>query len=318
MLTLSKLTTRIPAAALAVAAALLLHSCFTGIESTPRISAAQVQRSTRTSAEESYLSDITAEAPGHWKTGKEFMITEGHLSRAMEGTPEWADSLCGSLLYFRQFRPVSIPTGVGTEVVLATADGRELRYRSSMHPDSVQSVSSLVIPFTIDMAPVAATDSRMRGKTYYIKTPAWMIPGTDMRADSTLRHVPVTVDSVTAGNARYPLKVHFSCQGSPYYIFMSLDTEHGNSRNFPALFNLENPRRRYRQITDAVWDNIIHGRVENGMTREECRLALGAPESVNTQTDRAFINEVWTYPGGGYLIFKDGVLQEFRFIRTGK
>ncbi|MDE7426362.1 MAG: hypothetical protein K2M79_01000 [Muribaculaceae bacterium] len=318
MYPLRKLTERAAAAVLMTAAAALMQSCFTGIESTPRISEAQVQRNTHAGAEELYLLDITPEPPGKWERGKMFMVTEGRLSRAMEGTPAWADSLRGTKLFFQQFRAVSTPTGTGTEVILTTDAGQELRYRTSVHPDSIANAGALVIPFTIDMDMVTAADSRMHGKTYYIKTPAWMIPGTDIRADSTLRHVPVTVDSVTPGDNRYPLMVHFSYQYRQYYVFMSLDAEHGNSRNFPALFSLENPRRRFRQITDAVWNNIIHGRVENGMTREECRLALGTPENVNTQTDHAFINEVWTYPGGGYLIFKDGVLQEFRFIRSGK
>ena len=50
------------------------------------------------------------------------------------------------------------------------------------------------------------------------------------------------------------------------------------------VFAFDNPRRRYPEIKDDVWELIIRSRLRDGMTRDECRLALGAPCKIKPTT----------------------------------
>ena len=48
------------------------------------------------------------------------------------------------------------------------------------------------------------------------------------------------------------------------------------------------------------------------MTRDECRLALGAPPEVLRTPSYGGMREVWSYSDGVFLIFEDGYLTRFR------
>ena len=83
-------------------------------------------------------------------------------------------------------------------------------------------------------------------------------------------------------------------------------------RRFGAVLSVADPRRRYQHVTDEVWTNIVDGKVAPGMTRDECRLSLGKPASVDRVPGSSYLYERWTYDNGIYLIFEDGVLTQFR------
>jgi hypothetical protein len=83
-------------------------------------------------------------------------------------------------------------------------------------------------------------------------------------------------------------------------------------RSFSNLFSFTDPRRNYPNITDEYWQLITSGTVTTGMTRDECRLALGAPKDVDRQTGYSSVHEMWGYENGIYLIFEDGILVKFR------
>ena len=46
------------------------------------------------------------------------------------------------------------------------------------------------------------------------------------------------------------------------------------------------------------------------MTKDEVRLSLGSPSSVNQRPSHEGVREYWYYPDGRYLYFEDGVLVE--------
>lgn len=48
------------------------------------------------------------------------------------------------------------------------------------------------------------------------------------------------------------------------------------------------------------------------MTRDEARLALGAPANIDRRPGYSFMREIWTYENGIFLIFEDGLLKSFR------
>jgi hypothetical protein len=47
------------------------------------------------------------------------------------------------------------------------------------------------------------------------------------------------------------------------------------------------------------------------MTSQEATLALGTPSDVIRRPDQSMLYERWSYPGGIYLIFEDGILVRF-------
>ena len=93
---------------------------------------------------------------------------------------------------------------------------------------------------------------------------------------------------------------------------MTVGADRAATRNFSTVFNFDDPRKRYPQISDETWELIINSKVREGMTRDECRLALGAPNSYRTIPVINAVVEQWNYDDGIYLIFEDGLLSRFR------
>jgi hypothetical protein len=96
--------------------------------------------------------------------------------------------------------------------------------------------------------------------------------------------------------------VWMSCGGSSSML----------GRDFDSLFSLTDPHLSYPAITGENWELITRSRVVEGMTKEECRLALGKPNSINENPDPSGMKEYWYYDGGSYLYFVDGLLNQFR------
>ena len=133
------------------------------------------------------------------------------------------------------------------------------------------------------------------------------------------RFSSVAVDSVTPGTLVFPLRVHFHEPEVPAdgfasagSVLISIGSGGGDSRPFENIFLFENPRRRYPQTTDEVWELVRRGDVRPGMTKEECRLALGNPTLTDAGQDRMRVIELWQYPDGIFLRFEDGVLVDYR------
>lgn len=61
---------------------------------------------------------------------------------------------------------------------------------------------------------------------------------------------------------------------------------------FTVLFGIGNLRAKYPNITEEVWNMISRGKVQKGMTTDECRLALGNPIRIHIVTGS---HETWSY-----------------------
>lgn len=292
-------------------------SCFTGIESTPKITRADAIRAgVGTTDEQRFAQTIAAEAPAKWTAGKQWKVSDDKIGIIFAGAPVSAQNLAGKFITLRDVRPVTNITGEeDMELTFVGPDWQSLTYRTGISATDWKNRKSVEIPFAVEMGPVNYADSLMRGETFYITTPSWFYgDGQQLRG---LRHIPVHIERVEAGTSLYPLKVVFTPREGDdhheYYLLLTYGNAPSATRNFEKYFSFANPRKRYPQITDETWARIVRSQVQYGMTRDEVRLAFGAPNRVEKGTSQGSMQmERWSYDDGVYLIFEDGYLNSFR------
>ena len=145
-----------PAIIAAALTAIALHSCFTGIESTPRITAGEVRRQSaaKPTPEMLFLADILPEPPAEWHTGKRFYVSDNRIAKLFSYTDGRSDSLAGTDLIYAGRSGAPSLTGEGaTEIDLVTWRGDTLQYRIDASPENIAARPRLEIPFTIERAP---------------------------------------------------------------------------------------------------------------------------------------------------------------------
>ncbi len=298
--------------AAALSAAAMLTSCFTGVESTPKITAGDVKRANvRTSPESTFLADISGEPASKWAIGKQFYVTDTKINSVF-GTPSaQTGDLTGTMLTYTGSEPVTTIVGdPATDFIFTDRSGNRLRYRSV---DATRSdTASFDVPFTIQMSVVEEVARRLNGKRYYVLTPIWY--DRDGQSYTGRKFIPVEVAAVAPGNNVYPLSLLLRTDdGAAFILFMSVGSNLRAPRGFATLFSFTDPREKYPQISDETWANIIRGRVALGMTRAECRLALGTPDDVIHRNDHNYLYERWNYDNGVYLVFRDDILENYRY-----
>ncbi len=292
---------------------IIFTACFTGIESTPRITADDVRDSgVSTSPEKLFASSVSTNNPTTWQKGQQWYVADNKISLIFTPTSD-TDSLAGEIIVYNGHRAVPTVTGENAiEIFFTGPRGQQLIYPTGITEKDFEKRSSLEIPFAINMHPVEVADSLMRKNTYYIKTSLWYDENGNPK--SGLRHIPVTIDSVLPGSAIHPLKVafHYSGSNDTHYVMMTYGNSHAATRNFDQLFAFADPRTQYPHIEDSTWQLIINSQVAAGMTRDECRLALGTPATIERGATHAAQIERWSYNDGIYLIFEDGILARYR------
>ncbi len=299
-----------------ISIALLMHSCFTGVESTPRISAGDVKKEKiKTTPEQRFLSDLLPQPPSEWQPGKLFFVTDPKISIIFtsQSSPD-KENISGTNIAFQRMYPVTSVTGEEvTELEFVSPNGGHLFYRDNTPFEKIPERQQLDIPFTIEQDLVQQARNLLIGNQYYVTSPLWyMADGT--KSVNGLRHIPVTIVDVMPGNTAFPLRVVFKPEDSStnYSVYMSVGNVRTSTRNFHTLFAFENPRKRYPDISDEHWKLIMHSRVTEGMTRDECRLALGSPQTIGQRPGRAGMVEYWSYSDGIYLLFEEGYLTFYR------
>jgi len=306
-----------------MALAMLAASCFTGVESTGRITDSDVRRrhAADIRPEQLFLQNIRPEKPSEWQRGKTFRVVDKRFSLLLTSASAEARDLPGRDIHFAGFRPY--PSLTGSEMLEAVfTDSRQpadtFYYRTPMQMSALPDAEKLEIPFTVDLDLVERVDSALSGRTLYVISPMWLDPADSMKAGEGFRHVEVHIDSVAAGTDIYPLAVVFSVTdprldiAGQRAVYMTEGPGRSATRNFETLFSFTNPRKRYPQITDDVWELIIRSQVRKDMTRDECRLALGAPSQIERYPTTNGMAERWRYTDGVFLVFDDGYLVNYR------
>ncbi len=293
---------------------MLLQSCFTGVESTPKITAQDVRRQKVTvTAEMEFLADVKPRPFSDWRPGKELLVNDNRIDLIFKaGIPDSDLPQPGDTLRWLRAEGAISVTGDSVTDLIFDRRGSELVYRVNASAGALAARESFDVPFTVDLASVEAVRDRLKGRDLYILTPVWY--DIDEKAVSGRRFEKVHVDDVVPGSYVYPVKVLFTAEGAPQRcVLMSLVSPEGSRmRNFATLFAFDDPHKRYPMITDENWLLIQNSRVTEGMTRDECRLALGTPADIDRRPATAGVLEVWNYDDGRYLIFQDGLLTAYR------
>lgn len=310
------------AAILSFVLLLLLSGCFTGVESTPRISNADVRRETKNDGrvfsehEEKIASRIVSPPPAQWRRGERFIVCDPKISHTFNSTPGNILPAEGDTIVFVGFENVrNIMGQSATNVKLVSERGDTLTYRIDAPVENILERKSLDIPFTISLRMAERADSILKGTRAYVTT-AYRYNSSDGKRIERRRFQPVTISSVKSGNVELPLRVFFKEKGNgadeEFFLWMTPGASRTSTRNFPALFSLSDPREKYPAITDEVWNAITMSRVIPDMTKQECRLALGSPSEVIRGHSYSSVYERWIYQDGINLIFEDGLLKSVR------
>lgn len=298
---------------LATAISMSLSSCFTGIESTPKITSSDVKREKITvRAEEEFLKDISREPLGKWEPGKRFYVTDNKINLIFGSDAPNATGLKGEYITFEGVRDIISVAGLPLgEFKFRLPNGSTALFRSNKSIDSWEKQGYVEIPFTIEEKVVGDVAERLNGRDYYILTSQWY--DTNDQARKGRKFIKVRIDRVFPGTTEYPVRLAMTDEnGEPFHLFLSVGSGLKASRDFSSLFSFSDPRQRYPLITDKVWTNIINGKVAQDMTQDECRLSLGQPDVIDRRPGYGYLYEIWGYENGVYLIFEDGLLKSFR------
>lgn len=297
------------AAALVALTSLVFQGCFTGIEHTGQITLSKKDRaiSHKISKEEEFMLDIKGEAAAQWQQGREFLVVGDRAVLVFENP---LNDPTGKLLMYHGHSERLTPAG-STRIILHFVDSAGTDYRYVTNKENIQSVISSELPMLIDMAQVNSLRDKLAGKHLWIKTDKWLKSTGEIQYGC--KYDAVTITDVCGGIENLPFLIYFTdSSGQQSCIRMSQSEGALASRPFHTLFSLEDPRLSYPSVSDEIWNKIKHGQVAEGMTKQECRLALGNPDNIDTGRDYSRVIESWTYANGIFLRFEDGILVYFR------
>lgn len=299
---------------------LSLMSCGTGIEVTEHVTDKDVQRVLEkdTGHQPEVALRVYQDSLPAWKPGKRFWVTDDQVNQMLmraDGYDKDTLHLAGHILEYSR----CVASGLALEQDSSKVDilfhdvatGLPVIYRYGKAIE--ESHGGFSLPMLIDLDMVSHVAEQLVGNEYYIRTPIWYDRQSEQMMDG--RHfIKVRIDSVLQGNTVLPLRVLFTTTDTheQAMVWMNNNASTMHGRDFDALFSDTDPRAAHPSITDENWQRITRGIVVEGMTKEECRLALGSPKRINPRPDQSGMREYWYYDGGAYLFFVDGLLSQFR------
>lgn len=296
----------------AIMTSLLLCSCFTGIEGTSKVKLSREDRKTaEPSAEEMLIADVESTPLGKWQSGKKFYVTDKRLYYALRQRDAASRELSGDTLVYIGTCEQPTPSGVSSLWIVFSDGVTEWEYDTHKRADeALNTVMNTELPMLIDSDYVTQVRNKLKDRKLWIRTSEWYDSGGERVKGKKFEGITVT--DVEEGNTMFPLRIEFIFEGDKRYVYMSSGFRSTDSRQFQNLFSLSDVRGNYRNVSDEVWELIREGNVRTGMTKDECRLSLGAPESTQSGRDYSKLLDVWSYGDGKYLKFEDGILVDFR------
>lgn len=292
-------------------------SCFTGIEGTKKINLSREDRkNSNPSPEERFMAQVESSPLKDWEPGKRFIVTDDKALLVFVPQagmfPSYPQSIKGENLEFQGVQSRMNVAGK-INVALQFSDGTYLYvYDTGKDFDSaMEEVKSDRLPMLIDEDMVAKARSLLTGNKFWSRTNLWY-DSLDNRI-SGRKYVDVTITEVLPGNMVFPLHLKIKAEdGSEAFLWMNMGNDSNDSRSFHNLFSLSDIRKHYPAIEPETWEYISRGDVKIGMTKDECKLALGNPVDLNSGHDYSQTIDIWTYENGRVLWFEDGRLVRLR------
>lgn len=299
--------------------AIFLSGCFTGVEGTKAITQKDVNKaleSNNTIVNDGGMSIYKIDPAGFkdWEIGKIFYVTDDNVKLLFNDMAIDKDtiSLKGRYLTYKGYSTDMSIDGKET-VNIAFADDRHHKYTYSTNKaigDIEKSGSSYSVPYLVDMDNVLKLRTMLTGKELYVRTSIWYDAAGNMMKGR--KFVKVTIKDVLPGSKYFPYMIKFSDGATQAYLYVSSEQSSIQNRSLSDLFSIANPHDKYPSITDEKWAIIIVGDLALDMTKDECRLSLGAPKTIERIPTYDGLKEYWTYDNGTYLIFEDGLLRKYR------
>lgn len=268
-------------------------------------------------SEEQKLAESIKGTPlSSWEKGKRFMAMSDRTLYIFEPNEQMAgqdaSSMSGVVLKFEGVERYINPD-LKEECVIVFSDGtNSYRYRTKKTTaEALNEIDSSKLPLMSDLDLVDSWRKELTGSTLWTKSNLWYdksgyrLPG--------LKFAQVSILDVEPTSGDFPMRIKVSApEGEVAYLQMNYTSDLHDSRNFSALFFLSDPKRKYPQISDENWALIQRGKLNTGMTKEECKLSIGNPDEVRAGHNRSQTMDIWQYSDGTYLFFTDGILNEFR------
>ncbi len=251
-----------------------------------------------------------------WERGKPFLYVADELNILLqpvgEGNPS-VQSFRNKLFTFHSMREDS-PFGVALASLVFECEGILYKFETNRTFESLLDKSYIpFLPHMVSLDKVERAKKALQGERLYIKSGVWY--NKDLTVKSGRKMVLVTITDVVAGTERLPACIEFVDErGETSYVLMNLPSNDFSRLylTFHKLFDFENPRLAYPLIVDKHWELITQSKVCVGMTKDECRLALGLPSEVNRVPTYTGLVERWHYTSGNYYVFEDGILTQAR------
>ncbi len=297
----------------AILAGTLLTGCFTGIESTPKITYKEDKNTVAASPLEQEAARILhPQEFSRWKPGKQFIITSDRANILLQ-SPDGEIIYGDTITWTGSRNAVALTGDTIVELLFSISRFAEpVVYRTNSTASRLAERPSVEIPFTVDLDMIADARKFLSGRELFIKTPLWY-DRLDHPVDGK-KFVKIRITDIQPGTEAEPFKIYFTDSDSALHVLHMSVTEAGRRlpRDFSALFTDADPRSNYRTITDEMWEHIINSRPAIGMTKQEAALALGQPQSIDRGQNNAAAYERWQYTDGTFLMFEDGLLIRFK------
>lgn len=289
--------------------------CKTGIEGTKTITLSKSdRRELMPTAEELLMEDLKAPALQDWEKGKRFLICDQRVALVFDNDSGALlnDSLVGNVIEYEGVMTKATPGSSDEAVLVFGNKGRHLYYSTGKTLEDVgSSLSSMDVPMVLDLDMVDRSRNLLVGRKVWTRSQLWYDKNEDKIQGR--KFVPVVIKEVEPGNVVFPLRLTLTDdKGNDVVMFMNVGKGGMESRSFKNLFSLTDPKDRYPNIQKDVWELIQQGKVKLGMTKDECKLALGNPDDVVAGHDWNSTIDIWQYTNGAFLRFADGLLVDFK------
>ncbi|MDE7345234.1 MAG: hypothetical protein K2N48_00650, partial [Muribaculaceae bacterium] len=266
--------------------------------------------------EQTFAESIQGEPLSQWKKGRSFIAMSDRTLYIFEPTgldnENYIETFKGKTLTFTGLDS-HINPDLREECVILFSDGkRSFRYKTGKTTEAALiEIDSSKLPLISDEVLIEQWKEKITGKTLWTKSNLWY----DLTGDRMpgLKFAKIKVEEVIPATGDFPMNVRISGpDGRSGFLHMNYTSDIHDSRDFAAIFSLSDPKNRYPHIIDENWKLIQQGKVGDGMTKEECKLAIGNPDEVRSGHNRSQTMDIWQYSDGTYLMFTDGLLTNFR------